>query len=215
MPGRRREWETTIAKGMTMRYRYQECRLKMPSSANGDQNYGTRFPIRNFACVLLVDDDAIVRAVITIMLKELGCQVLTAADGAEAVEVFGRNRDAVDLVLLDMRMPVMNGFDCFYRLKEINPEVRVIMASAFADDADIGKLKRDGMLGFLAKPYRCEELERLLHRFIPAAKNKPPQSPVSPQRWRSLISMPPPCASPGNSSGDTPGSSPGARYGRD
>ena len=151
-----------------MRGKRKKSRLRIASLGNDVSDYGSgiRFPVRDSGCVLLVDDDAIIRTVISAMLDELGYRVLTAVNGAEAVDVFRRNRDAIDLVLLDMIMPVMNGADCFYRLKEIKPDVRVLMVSAFADGADIDKLIADGMLGYLAKPYRSVELERLLTDFF-------------------------------------------------
>jgi len=117
-------------------------------------------------CVLLVDDDNTIRIVVADVLNDLGYRVLTAKDGADAIKVFRKKQNEIDLVLLDMMMPVMNGADCFYRLKTIKPDVQVLMASGFVDGEDIDKLERDGMLGHIAKPYYREKLQRLLAEYI-------------------------------------------------
>lgn len=123
-------------------------------------------PVRGSGCILLVDDDQIVRAIVSILIEELGYQVLTAIDGADAIEVFRQNHEKIDLVLLDMVMPIMNGSQCFYHLKEIQPDVKVLMVSGFPEGANITTLERDGLAGFFTKPYRGVALSHILSEFI-------------------------------------------------
>ena len=72
------------------------------------------------ATILLVDDEEVMRETGVALLTACGYRVLTASDGAEAIGVFNKNVESIDLVILDMIMPVMNGRDCFFSLKKIN-----------------------------------------------------------------------------------------------
>ena len=116
-------------------------------------------------CILLVDDDRIIRTVSAAILKELGYTVLTAEDGQEAVDIYQERHQSIDMVLLDMMMPIMNGDICFYRLKEIEPEVRVLMVSGYTGPAPIDQLKKDGMIGYLRKPYVMKDLCNFLAQY--------------------------------------------------
>lgn len=118
--------------------------------------------VRGSGCLLVVDDDVVVRMVSGGMLRELGYEVLFAADGEEGVKLYRENRDKIALVILDIVMPKMNGRDAFYALKEINPAVKVLISSGFAQDTSVDKLIEDGVLGFMNKPYRKRELARIL-----------------------------------------------------
>ncbi len=108
--------------------------------------------------ILIVDDEEGVRHVCGDILESLGYQVLLAADGVEGVEVYRREKERIDLVLLDMIMPRMGGRDCYRELKAINPEVRAVLATGFARDDAARQLLAEGMLGFLQKPYEMQQL---------------------------------------------------------
>jgi two-component system cell cycle sensor histidine kinase/response regulator CckA len=105
--------------------------------------------------VLLVDDESMIRDIGRLVLDGAGFRVLTAEDGAEAVEVFARECDAIDLVVLDVTMPRMSGRDAFRRLVEIDPAVKVLFSTGYSSE-DIAEL--DGAVGLLGKPYRAHEL---------------------------------------------------------
>ena len=82
--------------------------------------------------ILLIDDEKFIRDLGKIFLKSKGYKVLEAADGEEGVSVYRNNRDAIDLVLLDMIMPNKSGPDVYYELVKINPDVKVIIVSGFS-----------------------------------------------------------------------------------
>ena len=82
--------------------------------------------------ILLVDDEATIIGVVKEMLETLGYQVLTAVSGREVLEVYERNKSKINLVVLDMIMPEMGGGETFDRLKDINPEIKVILASVYS-----------------------------------------------------------------------------------
>ena len=112
--------------------------------------------------ILLVDDQEPVREVAKDMLEALGYEVITAADGLEGVSRYRDLWREIDLVLLDMVMPNMSGGDCFRRMKEINPKARVVLSSGYSMDGAIQDVMNEGILAFIQKPYRLEELSRVV-----------------------------------------------------
>ncbi len=116
--------------------------------------------------ILLVDDDEVLRTTGRLMLEELGYSILTACDGIEAVERFRTHRSEIDLVLLDMVMPRMNGRETFYAIRSIDPGARIILASGFGDRKNVRDLHNEGLLGFLQKPYRLRELSAAVQKAL-------------------------------------------------
>ena len=112
--------------------------------------------------ILLVDDQESVLEVAKDMLEALGYEVLTAVDGLEGVSRYRDLWREVDLVILDMVMPNLSGGDCFRRMKEINPKARVVLSSGYSRDGSIQEVMDDGILAFIQKPYRLEELSRVV-----------------------------------------------------
>lgn len=108
--------------------------------------------------ILLVDDNPMIIDVGRDMLSCLGYLVLTAGGGGEAISVYQANRDRVDLVMLDMVMPGMGGDETFNRLKEINPEIRVLLLSGYSIDGQARQILKRGCKGFLQKPFGIAEL---------------------------------------------------------
>jgi PAS domain S-box-containing protein len=112
--------------------------------------------------VLVVDDEPVMRATAEAILTELGYEVLLAENGREGLERFQEAHAEIDLVLLDMIMPEMNGRDCFLAMRKIDPEVRVVLSSGFTMDEDLDDLRGHGLRGFVRKPYRVATLSRAL-----------------------------------------------------
>jgi PAS domain S-box-containing protein len=108
--------------------------------------------------VLLVDDDPIIIDVGTDMLARLGYEVLTARSGEEAIDIYRRKKDSIDIVLLDMIMPGMDGGVTFDRLKEINPDILVLLLSGYSIDGRAGRILNQGCSGFLQKPFKIADL---------------------------------------------------------
>jgi two-component system, cell cycle sensor histidine kinase and response regulator CckA len=105
--------------------------------------------------ILLVDDEAMIRDIARAVLIRAGFRVLTADDGAEAVDVFSREHERITLVILDVTMPRMSGRDAFRHMVEIDPAARVLFSTGYSSE-DIAEL--DGSVGLLGKPYRPHEL---------------------------------------------------------
>lgn len=119
--------------------------------------------------ILLVDDEESIRISGAQMLQDMGYQVLLAEDGKEAIKLFAQRKSEIDLVVMDMIMPQMNGSAAFYQMKETDPQCKVIISSGFTRDENLDSLMAAGLCGFIQKPFRDFELSRLLAE----ALNKP------------------------------------------
>ena len=110
--------------------------------------------------IMLVDDEAILRLSGHCLLEELGYQVYLAEDGEQALELYARERDRIGLVILDMVMPKLSGKETFLRLKELDPQVRVLFSSGFHREGTVNELLEIGAKGFIHKPYRLQLLSK-------------------------------------------------------
>ena len=106
--------------------------------------------------VLVVEDEEMVLEVGSLMLQKLGYSVLTASNGYEAIEIFKENK--VAFVILDMRMPGMNGHEIYHQLKKIQPKVKVLLASGYTGDQSEKRLESIGFDGFIQKPFNLKQL---------------------------------------------------------
>ena len=121
--------------------------------------------------ILVIDDEPVIRLAVRFMLEDMGYTVQEAENGREGVECYQQHAEKIDLILLDMVMPVMDGSECFHRLKAINPQARIVIASGFTRDADFGNLSQEGLAGFIRKPYSLEQLSELLHNLLPTVSD--------------------------------------------
>jgi CheY-like chemotaxis protein len=108
--------------------------------------------------VLLVDDEEVVLEVGQELLEATGYTVLTAKDGKEAIKVYRKNRDNIDIVVLDMVMPNMGGGEAYDRMKEINPDIKVLLSSGYSIDGEASEILERGCDGFIQKPFTMKEL---------------------------------------------------------
>jgi len=123
-------------------------------------------PVKGEGLILVVDDEQIIRTTASAILKQLGYEVLMAENGEEGTKVYKANKDRINLVMLDMIMPVMNGRECFEQIRKINPHAKVILASGFAKEEDLSQMKQHGLCGFIHKPYSVSELSQLLQKHL-------------------------------------------------
>jgi two-component system cell cycle sensor histidine kinase/response regulator CckA len=108
--------------------------------------------------LLVVDDEAAVRELAVQILQRHGYQVLTADRGEAALEIFQSRPGGIDLVILDLGMPGMGGFNCLRGLLKIDPSVRILIASGYSVDASVQECLESGAVGFIGKPYRLKDL---------------------------------------------------------
>ena len=116
--------------------------------------------------ILLVDDEETIIEVCTQMLQRLGYHVLEAIDGQRAIDIFEKKKDVIDIVLLDMRMPGMNGATVYNRLIQIQPDVKVILFSGFFENQQIRKILKNKNVDLIQKPVRLEQMSQKLENLL-------------------------------------------------
>jgi CheY-like chemotaxis protein len=108
--------------------------------------------------ILLVDDEPMIIEIGREILAVLGYEVLTAASGQKAIDVYRSNQDRIDLFIIDMIMPQMSGSELFDRLKKINPAVKVLLSSGYSIDGQAREILNRGCDGFIQKPFSVSQL---------------------------------------------------------
>jgi two-component system cell cycle sensor histidine kinase/response regulator CckA len=115
--------------------------------------------------VLIVDDEESVRTVAKGMLGVLGFDTLEAPDGCRALEIFRENVETITCVLLDFKMPHMDGVETFREMRRISPTVKAILCSGF-NETDSTERLDEGIAGFLQKPYRMAALKEKIRETL-------------------------------------------------
>jgi PAS domain S-box-containing protein len=118
--------------------------------------------------ILIVDDEDMIIEVGQALLKRLGYQVITAKSGEEALEVVHRKGAGVDLVILDMIMPGMDGGRTFDGIRETCPEMPIMLASGYAINGQAEKIMKRGCNGFIQKPFSVSELSHKVRQILDA-----------------------------------------------
>jgi PAS domain S-box-containing protein len=116
--------------------------------------------------VLLVDDEDMIIDVGQDMLRAAGYEALLARSGKEAIEVYKKNKDKVALVILDMIMPDMGGGETYDRMKEINPDIKVLLSSGYSIDGQATEILDRGCDGFIQKPFNVSRLSQRIRKIL-------------------------------------------------
>ncbi|MCF6289433.1 MAG: response regulator [Desulfobacterales bacterium] len=123
------------------------------------------------ATIMIVDDEPFITTMLSEHLQFLGCTTLIATNGEEAVQILSENRDSVDLVILDLNMPVMDGKETYSRLKEIKPDLLVLIASGYdAINNTVREILDQGADGHIQKPFNLRDLSGKIAQIL--KKNK-------------------------------------------
>jgi two-component system cell cycle sensor histidine kinase/response regulator CckA len=143
--------------------------IYLPASAKEvliDEEGSPAMLIKGTGTILLIDDEKMILDVGLELLEELGYTVLSAMSGQEAIDVFQKDQDNIDLVIMDMIMPGMGGGETFDRLKEINPEVKVLLSSGYSINGQATKIIRRGCDGFIQKPFNMNQLAEKIQKIL-------------------------------------------------
>ena len=116
--------------------------------------------------ILVVDDEKAIRGLTKRILNLNGYRVTTCGGGAKAVDVYSGLHDEIDLVILDMIMPTMNGVETLRQLQQISPTVRAVLCSAFIPDLKGHTIADEGFVGFIAKPFGIDDLLTIVDRHM-------------------------------------------------
>jgi CheY-like chemotaxis protein len=121
--------------------------------------------------VLLVDDEPLVIRSTKRLLERLGYRVFTAVNGRDGLEVYRSCHDQIEIVVLDLLMPEMDGAETLRELQGFNPTIKVVMATGFTEDSKIEELLAAGAQGFVEKPFDIEDLAAEMKRVLRGEKH--------------------------------------------
>jgi two-component system cell cycle sensor histidine kinase/response regulator CckA len=124
------------------------------------------FPSGQGELILIVDDEAPIREITRATLEAYGYRVITANDGSEAVALYAQNIEDINIVLMDMAMPNMDGLAGTRILRKINPKVKIIAASGLTEMEKLIKVEDSNANAFLPKPYTAEKLLKTIHKVL-------------------------------------------------
>ncbi len=147
-------------------------RMHIPKAAEKGATVGRARPAQPAAAgktALVVDDEALLRDLATQLLERSGYSVIVAADGLEAVDLFRKHADEIDVVLLDLAMPRMDGPEALRIMRQIRPDAPVVMTSGYAEQEAATHYGGLGVKVFLQKPY---EAATLLEKLDEALRNE-------------------------------------------
>ena len=133
----------------------------------------SKLPTAAVETVLLVDDDDRVRALVANMLRKHGYNVLLASAGDQALEIAGRHRGSIQLLLTDVMMPGMNGRMLSERLATLRPDTRVLYMSGYSDDAILMHGVKNSAAHFIQKPFSIDSLVHKVREALSAPSHQP------------------------------------------
>ena len=122
--------------------------------------------LRGSENILLVDDEEMILDVVKEMLNSLGYKVLVATSGKEAIDVFKKDKEKIHIVIMDMIMPDMAGNETYYWLKQINPDLKILLSSGYAINGKAMEMLKRGCNGFIQKPYNMKQLSEKLREIL-------------------------------------------------
>jgi CheY-like chemotaxis protein len=125
--------------------------------------YSVNSSTRGKGNILIVDDEGVIREAVKEILSWLGYSVYTCTNGQEAIDFFNKKEPVIDLIILDMIMPGMNGKDCFTMLKSIDNNVKVILSTGYRIDEERQALLDVGIIDILNKPFVSAQLAQSVH----------------------------------------------------
>jgi CheY-like chemotaxis protein len=122
--------------------------------------------------VLLIEDNEMVRRTSKAMLMQLGFSVIEASDGLKAIEAFHQYRDIISLIICDLSMPHMNGWETFTALRSLAPDLLFILASGYFDPEIMKRDSPQGPQAFLGKPFTLEDLSNTIAQALSSREKK-------------------------------------------
>lgn len=137
----------------------EEKQIKVVFEPNIPESLG------NEVIVLVAEDDNINFLLIEKILKSFDCKIIRALDGVEAVNLCKANNE-IDLILMDIRMPNLNGYEAFTQIKEFNKEIPIIAQTSYSFEEELTKIKNLGFNGFISKPIDKNQLYELMKMYL-------------------------------------------------
>jgi CheY-like chemotaxis protein len=122
-------------------------------------------PLKQHVKVLVVEDEVSIYQFISIVLKKREYTILHAVDGTEAITLY-KNSKNIDLILMDMKMPIMDGYKATRIIRSMNPDIPIVAITAYAMAGDREKVMQAGCTDYLPKPIRKVALLNMVDKYI-------------------------------------------------
>lgn len=148
-------------KGTTFNIYLPASAKKIPKEEDGPTTV-----LRGTESVLLVDDEDMIIDVGQEILEEMGYKVFLARSGKEAIETYEKNKHEIDMVILDMIMPDMGGGEAYDRMKEVDPNVKVLLSSGYSIEGQASDILARGCNGFIQKPFSVKRLSHTIRQVL-------------------------------------------------
>jgi len=113
-----------------------------------------------------VEDEDILRDLLQLLFEENGLKVLAATDGIEAIEIFTAHQDEIGVVLSDLGLPRLGGWEAFLKMREINPELIGVLASGYFNPNVKTEIIKSGAKNFIQKPYNPPEIIKMIRELL-------------------------------------------------
>lgn len=152
---------TQLGHGTTFKV-YLPVQSKISFEDNPQLQTSKLEPWQGSGTILLVEDEDQVRLIAKNILQKMGFSVIEAANGMVALELYHKNSAEISLVLTDLGMPIMDGYEMFGELKKISPELPIIISSGFGDAVVTSRIPRKDLAGLISKPYNHSQLREVL-----------------------------------------------------
>ncbi|MBP7901327.1 MAG: PAS domain S-box protein [Spirochaetes bacterium] len=130
----------------------------------------TKPVLKGQGLILIAEDEIAIRTVEEKIITECGYDCLLAQNGKEALELYRQKSAEILLVILDMIMPEMNGKDCFFEIKKINPDARIILCSGYSREDDISLLEDNGLSAYIKKPFKRETFYNTISEVLSSSR---------------------------------------------
>jgi signal transduction histidine kinase/ActR/RegA family two-component response regulator len=116
--------------------------------------------------ILIVDDEEMIRKFAGEMLEIIGYTVMTAENGLKALEIYSQQAETIDLVILDLNMPIMNGIECLEAMAAVNPGLKALIATGYWVDSETKERLAKHAKGLISKPFKTDEFLRLIRKIL-------------------------------------------------
>lgn len=154
--------ESKLGDGTTFTIFFPEDLNKNINEKSTQQTFKENFSGK----VLVIDDEHILRNTIKVMLESLGLTVILAENGVDGIKKYSKYSNEINLVILDMIMPQLNGRECYNELAKINKNLKTIIISGYAKDDEISDLLTSSNIVFLHKPFRKKDLVEIVNKLL-------------------------------------------------
>lgn len=154
--------ESELGKGSVFRIAFPALDKVINQDDEMSEEYDALEKFQPSGKILLVDDEETVLEIMEVMLEDLGFSVIVAHDGVEAADIYHKHWKEIQIVLMDMTMPKMNGKDSVLALQKVNPNVKILLSSGYSEDDISMQFKDMSLAGFLQKPCSLKQLYQAL-----------------------------------------------------